>query len=310
MKIKLSHKIKIVGAGGSGSNTVSRMSKCGIRGVELIAINTDAQALRICNAEKKILIGENITRGLGAGMDTSVGKKAAEESKEKIKQVLEGANMVFITCGLGGGTGSGASPIIAEVSKDLGILTIVVVTKPFSFEGEQRKNIAVSAIDKLKGKVDSLLVISNDNLLKIIDEKTTVSNAFWICDEVLREAVQGITDLILLPGIVTVDMASVLRIMKNAGRTLFGIGRAKGENRAREAANMAINSPLLDSSIKGAKGVLFNVSGDDLALSEVSEVAKVITEKADKKAEIIFGAINDKKLKKGEIKVTVIATGF
>jgi cell division protein FtsZ len=223
---------------------------------------------------------------------------------------LDGANMVFITCGLGGGTGSGASPVIAEVSKGMGILTIAVVTKPFSFEGEQRKNIALSAAEKLKGKVDSLLVIANDNLLKIVSEETTVSNAFWICDEVLREAVQGITDLILLPGIVTVDMASVLKIMKNAGRTLFGVGRGKGDNRAKDAANLAINSPLLDSSIKGAKGVLFNVSGDNLALSEVSEVAKVITEKADKKAEIIFGAINDKKLKKGELKVTVIATGF
>jgi len=303
-------KIKIVGAGGSGSNTITRMSKCGIQGVDLIAVNTDAQALHLCKAEKKILIGENITRGLGAGMDTSIGKKAAEESKEKIKQVLEGADMVFITCGLGGGTGSGASPVIAEVSKGLGILTIAVVTKPFSFEGEQRKNIAVSAAEKLKDKVDALLVIANDNLLKIVSEETTVANAFWICDEVLREAVQGITDLILLPGIVTVDMASVLKIMKNAGRTLFGVGRAKGDNRAKDAANLAINSPLLDSSIKGAKGVLFNVSGDNLALSEVSEVAKVITEKADKKAEIIFGAINDKKLKKGEIKVTVIATGF
>jgi cell division protein FtsZ len=307
---KSNRKIKIVGAGGSGSNTISRMSKCGIQGVDLIAVNTDAQALHLCKAEHKILIGENITRGLGAGMDISVGKKAAEESKEKIRQVLDGANMVFITCGLGGGTGSGASPVIAEVSKSLGILTIAVVTKPFSFEGEQRKNIALSAADKLKDKVDALLVIANDNLLKIVSEETTVSNAFWVCDEVLREAVQGITDLILLPGIVTVDMASVLKIMKNAGRTLFGVGRAKGENRAKEAANLAINSPLLDSSIKGAKGVLFNVSGDNLALSEVSEVAKVITEKADKKAEIIFGAINDKKLKKGEIKVTVIATGF
>lgn len=310
MEKNSNRKIKIVGAGGSGSNTITRMSKCGIQGVDLIAVNTDAQALHLCKAEKKILIGENITRGLGAGMDTSIGKKAAEESKEKIKQVLEGADMVFITCGLGGGTGSGASPVIAEVSKGLGILTIAVVTKPFSFEGEQRKNIAVSAAEKLKDKVDALLVIANDNLLKIVSEETTVANAFWICDEVLREAVQGITDLILLPGIVTVDMASVLKIMKNAGRTLFGVGRAKGDNRAKDAANLAINSPLLDSSIKGAKGVLFNVSGDNLALSEVSEVAKVITEKADKKAEIIFGAINDKKLKKGEIKVTVIATGF
>ncbi|MBU3934819.1 cell division protein FtsZ [Patescibacteria group bacterium] len=303
-------KIKVIGVGGSGSNTVSRMIKDGIQGIDLIAVNTDAQALRFCKAEKKVLIGENITRGLGAGMDISLGKKAAEESRKKIEDVLSGANMVFVTCGCGGGTGSGGSPVIADISKGLGILTIAVVTKPFSFEGEQRKKVADSAVDKLKDKVDALLVISNDKLLHLVDDKTTVNNAFWICDEVLREAVQGITDLVVLPGIVTVDMASILAIMKNAGTALFGVGKAKGENRAVEAAQKAINSPLLDSSIAGAKRVLFNVSGQDLGLAEVSEVAKIITKTADPKAQVIFGAINDPKLKKGELKVTVIAAGL
>lgn len=308
--MKPNPKIKVVGVGGSGSNTISRMTKCCIQGIDLIAVNTDAQALHFCKAEKKVLIGENVTRGLGAGMDVSLGKKAAEESRKKTEDALKGSNMVFITCGLGGGTGSGASPIIAEVSKNLGILTIAVVTRPFSFEGEQRKKIAESAIGKLKEKVDALLIISNDKLFQLVDNKTTISNAFWVCDEVLREAVQGITDLIILPGIATVDMASVLRIMKNSGRALFGVGRATGQNRAIEAGTQAINSPLLDSSISGAKGVLFSVSGRGLALSEVSEIAKVITKNVDKKAEIIFGSINDPKLKKGEIKVTVIATRF
>ncbi|MBU4274503.1 cell division protein FtsZ [Patescibacteria group bacterium] len=308
--MKPNPKIKVVGVGGSGSNTISRMVKDSIQGIDLIAVNTDAQALRFCKAERKVLIGENVTRGLGAGMDVSLGRKAAEESKEKIKELLKEANMVFITCGMGGGTGSGASPIIAEVSKSLGILTIAVVTRPFSFEGEQRRKVANSAIEQLKDRVDALLVISNDKLLHLVDNKTTVSNAFWICDEVLREAVQGITDLVVLPGIVTVDMASILAIMKNAGTALFGVGKAKGENRAVEAAQKAINSPLLDSSISGAKRVLFNVSGQDLGLAEISEVAKIITKTADKKAQVIFGAINDENLKKGEIKVTVIAAGF
>ncbi len=310
MSVKPSTKIKVIGVGGSGSNTISRMIKCQIQGIDLIVVNTDAQALNGCRAESKILIGESITRGLGAGMDMSIGERAAEESREKIQDAIKGANMVFITCGLGGGTGSGASSVIAGISKKLGILTIAVVTRPFSFEGTQRSKIATQALEKLKDNVDALLVISNDKLLQIVDEKVTVSNAFWICDETLREAVQGITDLVLLPGIVSVDMASVLAIMKNAGRALFGVGRAVGENRAIEAANKAISSPLLDSSIHGAKRVLFNVSGDNLALSEVSEVAKIITKTADKKAQIIFGAVDNKDLKKGEIKVTVIATGF
>ncbi len=302
--------IKVIGVGGSGSNTVSRMVKCGFRRVDLIAVNTDAQALRQCQTEKKILIGENTTKGLGTGMDVRLGEKAAQESKQKIEEILKGADMVFITCGLGGGTGSSASPIIAEVSKNLGILTIVVVTTPFSFEGSQRKQIANLAIQKLKSKTDALLVIPNDKLLQLINEKTTVSNAFWICDEVLREAVQGITDLILEPGLINVDFSAVLTIMKNSGQALFGMGKAKGENRAVEAAVKAINSHLLDFSIKGAKGILFNICGQDLTLNEISEAAKIITQNADPQARIIFGAAQDKKMKKGEIKVTVIATGF
>lgn len=307
-------KIKVIGLGGSGSNTISRMSKNPIKGVELIAVNTDAQALHFCEGPKgypkKILIGENITGGLGAGMDVSLGEKAALESRNKIEEELKGADILFITCGLGGGTGSGGIPVVAQVSKNLGVLTIVVVTTPFSFEGSQRKRIADLALEKLKGKIDALLVIPNDKLLGMSDQKTTVFDAFWICDEILREAVQGITDLIMSRGIIAIDLAAVFSIIKNAGRVLFGVGRAKGENRAINAANSAINSPLLDFSVSGAKGVLFNVSGRDLALSEVSEIAKTITKSVDPRAKIIFGAINDKELEKGEIKVMVIATGF
>ncbi|MEK7540692.1 MAG: cell division protein FtsZ [Patescibacteria group bacterium] len=305
-------QIKVFGIGGSGSNTVSRMAKFNIQGIELIAINTDAQALHFCKGPKgcpkKILIGKDITKGLGTGMDVVLGKKAAEESREEISEILKGSDMVFITCGFGGGTGSGATPTIAELAKNLGILTIAVVTTPFSFEGEQRKKVAENALQKLKEKVDSLIIISNDKLLSIIDEKTTVSNAFLICDEVLREAVQGITDLILVPGIINIDFSSVLSIMKNSGRALFGVGRAQGENRAIDAAEKAINSPLLDFSIKGAKGVLFNASGQDITLNEIQEAAKVITKNVDPKAQIIFGAVKDNTLKKGEIKITVIAT--
>jgi len=301
-------KIKVIGVGGSGSNTVSRMSKFQIQGVELLAVNTDAQALYFSKSDKKILIGKEITKGLGTGMDADLGRRSAEETKQEISENLKGADMVFITCGLGGGTGSGASPVIAEISKGLGILTIAVVTTPFSFEGEQRKKVAERALENLKDKADSLLVISNDKLLKVIDEKTTVSSAFLICDDVLREAVQSITDLILVPGIINIDFASVLSIMKNSGRALFGVGRASGENRAVQAAEKAISSPLLDFSIKGCKGVLFNASGQDITLNEIQEAAKVITKNVDPKAQIIFGAVKDNNLKKGEIKITVIAT--
>ena len=303
-------KIKVVGVGGSGSNTISRIRRFGIVGVELISVNTDAQALHFAKADKKILIGKNTTMGLGAGMDISQGKKACEENSEEIREALKDSDMVFITCGLGGGTGSGAGPVISEISKNLGILTIAVVTTPFSFEGEERKNIAKKAIENLKGKVDSLIVISNDKLLKIIDEKTTVSNAFLMCDDILKQAVLGITDLILAPGIISIDFASIVSIMKGAGHALFGTGKAQGENRATEAATKAINSPLLDFSIKGSKGVLFNVSGNDVTLNEIKTAANVITENVDPKAQIVFGAVKDNSLKKGEIKIIVIATRY
>ena len=303
-------KIKVVGVGGSGGNTISRIAKFNVQGIELIAINTDAQALHFCRVDHKILIGKNSTKGLGAGMEASLGAMAAEESKTEIVSALKGTDMVFITCGLGGGTGSGAAPIIAQIAKDMGILTVAVVTTPFSFEGEQRKDVAKTAILNLKGKTDSLLIISNDNLLKVVDEKTTVSNAFLMCDDVLRQAVQGITDLILAPGIISIDFASVVSIMKNSGQALFGTGKAVGENRAVEAATKAINSPLLDFSIKGSKGILFNASGNDITLNEIKLAAKVITENVAPKAQIIFGAVKDNELKKGEIKITVIATKF
>lgn len=300
--------IKVIGAGGSGSNTVTRMAKFEIKGIDLISLNTDAQALHFSKAGKKILIGKSITKGLGTGMDAELGKQAAEENKKEIVESLKGADMVFVTCGLGGGTGSGSAPVVAEIAKEMGILTIAVVTTPFSFEGSERKKIAEQALKNFEGKTDSLLIISNDNLLKIIDEKTTVTNAFEICDSVLHEAVHGIADLILAPGIISIDFASVLSIMKNSGKALFGTGKAIGENRAVRAAEIAINSPLLDFSIKGSKGVLFSVSGIDTTLNEIQEAAKIITKNVDSKAQIIFGAVKDATLKKGEIKITVIAT--
>jgi cell division protein FtsZ len=303
-------QIKIIGVGGSGSNTISRIARLDIKDIDLIGTNTDAQALFFCKAQKKILIGKKTTNGLGTGMDVNLGRLAAEENRQEISENLKGADMVFITCGLGGGTGSGAAPIIAEISKSLGILTIVVATTPFSFEGTQRKKIAEDAIERFNGKVDSLLLISNNKLLKIIDEKTTVSNAFLICDDILSQAVQGITDLILVPGIINIDFASVVSIMKDSGNALFGVGKAVGENRAVLAAESAISSPLLDFSIKGAKGVLFSVFGNDITLNEISESAKIITKNVDPKAQIIFGAVKDATLKKGEIKISVIATKF
>jgi cell division protein FtsZ len=300
--------IKVVGVGGSGSNTVSRIAKANIASVELIAVNTDAQALHFSKAQKKILIGKNLTEGLGTGMDANLGRLSAEENKEEIKETLKGADMVFVTCGLGGGTGSGAAPVVAEIAKGMGILTVAVVTTPFSFEGLERKKIAEAALKNLKEKVDSLLIISNDKLLKVIDEKTTVQNAFSICDDVLSQAVQGIADLILVPGIINIDFASVVAILKNSGQALFGVGRAAGENRAVQAAQIAINSPLVDYSIQGSKGVLFLASGQGITLNEIQEAANIITKNVDPRAQIIFGAIADNNLKKGELKITTIAT--
>jgi len=303
--------IKVIGAGGSGGNAISRMMKYKIKGVELIAVNTDAQDLQKTKAHRKIRIGRDISRGLGTGMNPEIGKQAAEEQIDEIEEVLKDTDMLFIAGGLGGGTCSGASPVIAGLAKKLGILTLAVVTTPFSFEGVHRMEIAQDALRNLKPKVDTLIAISNNKLLSILEPKTTVLNAFWICDEILRQAVQGISDLIVLPGIINIDFADVKAIMKDSGSALFGMGKAKGSERAKEAARKALNSVLLDLSCKGAKGVLFNVSGGkDISLTEINEVAKVITEEVSPEARVIFGAIQNEKLNKGEIKVTVIATGF
>ena len=304
-------KIKVIGIGGSGSNAISRMMACKIHGIDFVAINTDAQDLHHTTAPEKLHIGKNLTKGLGAGMNHELGRQAAEENRDEIHQAVKGADMVFITCGMGGGTGTGASPIIAEAAKDSGALTVAVVTKPFSFEGLQRMRIAEEGLLQLKDKVDTLITIPNDKLLSVIDQKTSLLDAFSVVDDVLRQAVQGISDLVVTPGIVNVDFADVKAIMENTGSALMGIGRATGEDRAIEAAKAAISSPLLEISIDGAKGVLFNVGGGpDLAMSEINEAAKVIVESVDPEARVIFGAVVDDKLKKGEIKITVIATGF
>ena len=304
-------KIKVVGVGGSGSNAISRMMKCEIPGVDLIAVNTDDQDLNKVKAHFKIRIGKKLTQGLGTGMNPEIGQKAAEEQSEEIKAAIEGADMVFIACGLGGGTGTGASHIVAEIAKNSGALTIAVVTKPFSFEGISRQKIAEAGLKKLKEKTDSLISISNDKLLDILDQNMPISSAFWVCDEILREAVSGISDLILRPGIINVDFADVKAVMKDSGSAIFGVGRAKGEKRAEIVAKAALNSPLLGISPRGAKGVLFNVSGGrDISLVEVEEIGKIITKEINPEAKVIFGAISDEKLNEGELKVTVIATGF
>lgn len=304
-------KIKVVGVGGSGGNGVARMVDAKIKGVEFVAINTDAQALHNSKAQEKIHIGKNLTKGLGAGMNPEIGRQAAEENRDEIQEVLKGADMVFVTCGLGGGTGSGAAPIVAETAKELGALTVGVVTKPFTFEGSQRRAIAEEALENLKDRVDTLITIPNDKLLSIIDRKMTLVNAFRIVDDVLRQGVQGISDLITKPGIVNVDFADVRAIMEDSGSALMGIGIASGENRAAEAAKAAINSPLLELSIDGAKGVLFNISGSsDLAMLEINEAANIITENIDPNAKVIFGAVMDETIRKGEIQITVVATGF
>ena len=304
-------RIKVVGVGGSGGHAISRMIETKLKGVEFVAINTDAQDLHQNRSQEKVHIGKNLTKGLGAGMNPDVGRQAAEENREEIQEVLKGADMVFVTCGLGGGTGTGAAPIVAETAKELGALTVAVVTKPFSFEGAQRRAIADEGLENLKERVDTLITIPNDKLLQIIDKKTTLINSFKIVDDVLRQGVQGISDLITKPGIVNVDFADVKAIMDNSGSALMGIGVGSGENRAAEAARAAINSPLLELSIDGAKGVLFNVSGcSDLTMLEINEAANIITESIDPNAKVIFGAVIDDSIKKGEIQITVIATGF
>jgi cell division protein FtsZ len=303
-------KIKVVGVGGGGGSAINRMIASGIKGVGFVAINTDVQALHYNKANEKIHIGKTVTRGLGAGMNPDLGKGAAEESQNEIKEVLKDCDMVFVTCGLGGGTGSGASPIVAQIAKDLGALTVAVVTKPFLFEGGQRKNIADRAFSELADKVDTIITISNDKLLQVIDKRTSLLDAFKIADDVLRQGVQGIAEIITVPGIINADFADVKAVMSNAGSALMGIGMASGENKAVEAAKEAINSNLLDMSIDGARGIVFTITGGpDLSMNEVSEAAKVITSAADEDAKIIFGAVVDEKMK-DQIKITVVATGF
>ncbi len=303
-------KIKVVGVGGSGGSAVDRMVRSGIRGVEFIVMNTDVQALHHNSASGKLHIGKTITRGLGAGMDPEIGKRAAEESQNEIREFLKDADMVFITCGLGGGTGSGASPVIAQIAHDMGALTVAVVTKPFSFEGAQRKKIGDNAYKALADQVDTIITIPNDKVLQIVDKKTSLLDAFKIVDDVLRQGVQGISELITVPGLINVDFADVKTIMKDTGSALMGIGVGKGENRAVEAANAAISSPLLELSIDGARGILFTITGGaSLGMQEVSEAAKIITSSADENAKVIFGTVIDESLGE-ELRITVIATGF
>ncbi|MDP2641726.1 MAG: cell division protein FtsZ [bacterium] len=304
-------RIKVIGVGGSGKNTVNHMVNSKVKGVDFIAINTDAQDLHHSLAKKKIHIGKNLTRGLGTGMNPELGKRAVEETKEEVQEAIKGADMVFIAGGMGGGTASGAAPVVARTAKENGCLTVAVVTKPFFFEGQQRMKIAESAIEELKQAVDALIIIPNDRLLQTVDKNITAKNAFAICDNILKEAVEGISDLITTPGIINIDFADIRSIMENAGAALMGIGSASGENRAEEAARAAISSPLLELSINGAKGVLFSIAGgDDLTMFEIQDAAKVITESVDPNAKIIFGTVRDEKLKKGEVKITVIASNF
>jgi cell division protein FtsZ len=304
-------RIKVVGIGGSGKGALNHMINSKLQGVEFIAMNTDTQDLHHSLAEKKIHIGKNLTKGLGAGMDPEIGKRSAEETKEEIQDVIKGADMLFIAGGMGGGTGTGAAPVVASIAKNEGILTVGVVTKPFFFEGAARMKFAERGLEELEKEVDALIVIPNDRLLSVIDKNTSVKQAFEMCDEVLKQAVEGISDIIRNPGIINLDFSDIKKILKDSGTALMGVGRGAGENRAREAAQAAINSPLLDVSIHGAKGVLFAIyGGEDLGMLEVQEAAKIITESVDKDAQIIFGMVQDPNLKKDEVKVTVIATGF
>ncbi|MDQ3148373.1 MAG: cell division protein FtsZ [Chloroflexota bacterium] len=302
--------IKVIGVGGGGSNAVNRMIRAEMMGVEFISVNTDAQALLQSDAPHKIRIGDKMTRGLGAGADPQVGQRAAEEDSEKIYEALKDADMIFITAGMGGGTGSGAAPVIAEIAKDLGALTVGVITKPFSFEGVRRKLVAEQYSELLKEKCDTLITIPNDRLREVVDKKTSIVDAFRVVDDVLRQGVQGISDLITVPGLINLDFADVKTIMRDAGSSMMGIGIATGENRAVDAARAAVMSPLLEVNIQGARGILFNVTGgSDLGLFEVNEAAEVIKEAADPEANIIFGTVIDDRMR-DEVKVTVIATGF
>ncbi|OGI73015.1 cell division protein FtsZ [Candidatus Nomurabacteria bacterium RIFCSPHIGHO2_02_FULL_41_18] len=304
-------RIIVLGIGGSGKNAVNHMINSKVKGVSFICMNTDTQDLHHSLADKKIHIGKNLTKGLGAGMNPEVGRKAAEETKSEIQDVMKGADMVFIACGMGGGTGTGAAPIVARAAREQGILTIAVTTKPFFFEGAHRMKIAEKGIEELAKEVDAIIIIPNDKLLQLADKNTNFKDAFAQCDDVLRQAVEGISDLITTPGIINVDFADIRAIMQDAGSALMGIGLSSGDKRAEKAALQAINSPLLEVSINGAKGVLFAISGgDDITIHEIQDAAKIITESIDKDAKVIFGTIRDDKLKKGELKVTVIATSF
>jgi len=303
-------KIKVIGVGGAGGSAVNRLIETGVKGVEFVAVNTDVQALHYNKANKKLHIGKSVTRGLGAGMNPDLGRQSAEESQNEIREILKDTDMVFVTCGLGGGTGTGASPIVAEIARDLGALTVAVVTKPFAFEGAQRRNIADRGYTELSDKVDTIITIPNDKLLQVIDKKTSLLDAFSVSDEVLRQGVQGIAELITVPGLINVDFADVKAVMANAGSALMGIGQSSGENKAVEAAKAAINSPILEMSIDGARGILLTITGGiNLGMNDVNEAAKIITASADEDAKIIFGAVIDPKLK-DEIKITVVATGF
>ena len=302
--------IKVVGIGGGGTNAVTRMVEAGLSGVEFIAVNTDAQALLMAEADVKIQIGSQETRGLGAGADPSVGLSAATESSDELKEALKGADMVFVTAGEGGGTGTGGAPVVAELAKSVGALTVGVVTRPFSFEGRKRGEQAERGLENLRERVDTLIVIENDRLLQVVEKRTSIIDAFRMADDVLRQGVQGITDLITVPGLVNLDFADVRTIMTDAGSALMGIGAASGENRAAEAARAAVSSPLLEASIEGATGILLNITGGaDIGLFEVNEAAEVVTSAADANANVIFGAVIDD-AKGDEITVTVIATGF
>ena len=304
-------RIRVVGVGGSGGNAVNHMVSSKVKGVEFIAVNSDAQDLHHSLAKKKIHIGKNLTRGLGAGGSPEMGRRAAEETREEISNAIKGSDMIFITGGMGGGTGTGAAPVVAKIARESGALTVGVVTKPFLFEGQERMRLALQGIEELKEEVDALITIPNDRLLAIVDKETSVRSAFEQCDNILKQAVEGISDLITMPGIINVDFADIRSVMENAGSALMGVGISSGEKRSEEAARAAINSPLLEVSITGAKGVLFAIAGgEDLGMLEIQDAARVITESIDPQARVIFGAIRDDKLKKNELKVTVIATGF